>query len=490
MKKHSSRIEADVIVIGSGIAGAMAAYAQFKRGKNVVVIDRGGRLSKETIQDVFDSESFIGNSHVQQLRIDFAGDKSRARPMPAMVGGLARVYSGVSLRMREREFTRWPFSYDDLEPYYSEAESLMHVSGNRDSNDVTAPRRSGVHPLTLPSMSDHAMRLYRAATRCGLHPFQHPFVIDFEPKCVMCNHCNQVPCLYNCKWNPDTFLSQYEGNKLKMISRLEAVSIEWSGNGEERSVVGIKAVDMNSGEEVGLYAKKYILAAGAILSPRLLLESGVSEWNPLVGTHLMTHCLGLVVGFFPFRMSAEGDFHKWFSVSDYYFDDQGDVRGLIQQDHLTARKKIFGSIPKILHPFISLGYYNSCQMLVMAEDEPIASNRIVLDDTRESRVLVHHDFTKGDRAKRAFLAAKTKKILPKAGALVAVSFNGKSIYHACGTCRMGNDVRDSVTDSCGRLHGVDNLYVADASLFPTSSGVNPSLTIAASALRVADNIDR
>lgn len=472
-------IESDVVVVGSGIAGAMAARTLASKGRSVSVIEQGIKLSPQLVSGVFDSESFVGNPQIPQIRVEFSGDEKRTRPLPSVVGGLARFYSGVSLRMRQREFDKWPFTYDEIEPYYTAAEQIMKISGNK-SGDLSDPPRSKPHPLTLPPMSEYSKKLSWGADEMGLSPFQHPFAINFDAGCIRCNHCNQVPCSYNAKWSPDSLLAESAALPITVYDETSAVKIRYVGDGGGRRVEYVECLNKRDGSRIDFRAGQFVLACGAILTPKLMIASGMHEWNPLIGTHLMTHCLGLVVGFFPFRVSQEGDFHKWWSVGDYYFDEDGRVRGLIQQDHLTARKKVFAKVPKILHALVAKFYYNTCQILVIAEDDPRTQNCIGSD------MKIRQSFTTADEARRKFLADKSKRIMKQAGALMTFAFNGKSVYHACGTCRMGESMADSVTDSTGLVRGTQNLYAADASLFPTSSGVNPSLTIAANALRTAD----
>ncbi len=472
-------IETDVVVIGSGIGGAMAAYKLASRGKKVVILEQGVRLSAAQVKQVFESESFIGNPAVPLVEVHYDGKKTK-KNLPKVVGGLARFYAGVSLRMREKEFERWPFSYNEIEPYYSEAETLMKISGIAGIDPCEPPRsRSYIH--SLPAMSQMSAYLSNAAKERGLKPFQHPMAIRFEDGCVRCNHCNQVPCAYEVKWNPDSFLAEQKTLSIFLYDQTEVTALRWTQEGSERKVEAVEAL-RSDGQKILVKGKNYVLAAGALLTPKLLMKSGLQEINPLIGTHLMTHCLGLVVGFFPRPISREFDFHKWFSVSDYYYDEMGKVRGLIQQDHLTAKKKVFAKIPRWLHPLVARFYYNTCQLLVIAEDEPCVDNRLEISS---GSLKIHHTFSKNDSRRRKFLVSKAKKIMRKAGALFSFDFKGESIFHSCGTCRMGDSPKISVTNSCGQMWGVDNLYITDASLFPTSSGVNPSLTIAANSLRVA-----
>lgn len=482
-------IESDVVIVGSGVGGAMAGFCLAGKGKRVHILERGIALDGRLIKDVFESESFIGHSQIPLVTVDFLGDRKKNRPLPAVVGGLARFYAGVSLRMRAREFEKWPFSYEQIEPYYSRAEQLMHISGNP-GNDPLEPKRSQAYPHPLPPMSALSRRLAEGAEAMELKPFQHPMAIHFDGGCVRCNFCNQVPCLYGVKWNPDHFLSGQKELPIRLFPQTKANRIHFQKRNGEVRIESIEAFSQKEGETIRFRAKTFILSAGALGTPLLMLRSGFREITPSVGTCLMTHCLGLVVGFFPFQISAENDFHKWWSVSDYYFDEKGEVRGLIQQDHLTSRKKIFAKIPRWLHSLVAKFYYNSCQLLVIAEDEPCPENRVELPNGEmdSEQIQVAHSFTRKDLQKRDFLAKEAKKIMRKAGALATFAFKGKSVYHACGTCRMGTSPENSVTDPEGKVWGTGNLYVADASLFPTSSGVNPSLTIAANALKVADGI--
>lgn len=471
-------VESDVVVVGSGIGGAMAACALAQKGKRVHILEKGIRLDPALVQDVFESESFIGHPKIPSVTVHFPQNQKRNRPLPAVVGGLARFYAGVSLRMRQREFEKWPFTYPELEPYYSQAEQFMHVSG-APGMDPCEPGRSQPYPHSVPAMSELSRRLAGGAQRMGLKPFQHPMAIHFDGGCVRCNFCSQVPCYYGVKWNPDSFLAGCASLPIQIFPQTEALRIHWKKrNGT------VEFIETPKGR---FYAKAFILAGGALGTPLLMLRSGMHQIVPLAGTHLMTHCLGLVVGFFPFQISAENDFHKWWSVSDYYFDEKGEVRGLIQQDHLTTRRKIFARVPRWLHPLVGRFYYNTCQLLVIAEDEPQLQNRVSAGG-QNAAMEVFQTFSPKDLQKRDFLAKQAKKIMRRAGALMTFAFTGKSVYHACGTCRMGTSPDDSVTDAQGRVWGLENLYVADASLFPTSSGVNPSLTIAANALRVADKI--
>lgn len=483
-------IQADVVVVGSGIAGCLSAYQLASQGNKVAILEQGSILPLESVVAIHESESFMGNPNVTCIPLDLVnGKKISRRYLPSVVGGLAKFYAGVSIRMREKEFERWPISYQEIEPYYSKAEHILQVSGKA-GVDPLDPPRSETYVHDLPEMSELSRKLSKGAEALGLKPFQHPFAIQFEKNCIRCNYCNQVPCPYDAKWSPDKLLLENSNLPIRLYDQTSAVKIHWKNKGNKRKIQFIEATNNKDKTVIHFRAKNFVIAGGALFTPKLMILSGFREQNSLVGTHLMTHCLGLVVGLFPFQISEEQDFHKWFSISDYYFDEAGRVIGLIQQDHLTTLRNLLLKVPRALHPVVKKFYYNTCQLLVIAEDEARPENRIDFDHSQNGSVIsVHHQFTKSDVKRRGYLVSKARAIMKSAGAIATIRFKGQSVFHACGTCRMGKSAADSVTDSRGRVWGTENLYVADASLMPTSSGVNPSLTIAANALRVADYIE-
>lgn len=475
-------VEADVVIVGAGLAGALAAYKHALAGRRTVVVDRGAVLDHDTVVKVFEDESVIKGKRVEKFSVRVArGLFSHKKKVPVAVGGLARFYAAVSMRMREREFDAWPFSYAELEPYYSEAEHLMKISGNA-GTDPCEPPRSRPYVSPLPPVSGFSTQLVKGAQSLGLRPFQHPFAIQF-PDCMFCNFCNQVPCPVYAKWSPDRFLHSLAHLPIELHQQVEIEDLRREGPAGDQRVTAATGRDRQTGEAISFRAQQFFLAAGGFFTPVLMQRSGLDEQNELVGSHLMTHCLGMVLGIFRKRITAEGGFNKWFSVSDAYFDDVGNVNGMIQQEHLTTWKGTVAVWPRIVRPIVEAFYYRTCQLLIIGEDEPHRRNHVALDG--RGRIVIRKDYSKQDRRRRARLIKLGKRIMKASGAFARLGFNGRSVYHICGTARMGTDPSHSVTDQRGRVWGTKNLYVCDASLFPTSSGVNPSLTIAANSLRVA-----
>ena len=240
-----------------------------------------------------------------------------------------------------------------------------------------------------------------------------------------------------------------------------------------------------------------IVAAGALQSPAILLRSELDRFSQgdLIGRFLMRHCNAVVAGIFPFRTNPEGVFHKQLCFSDFYedFRDQDDMALGVIQD-------IYTPSPEILKYHAPSGFKNAAafsagwlqNLLCVAEDEPQYDNRVTLAEHKDAygveRAQVAHCYTDRDRDRRDYLVGKTKQILRKAGAFFFHTHQIDSFSHGVGSVRMGNDEEASILTADCQFRGLDNLFVVDGSVFPASGGVNPSLTIAANALRVANGI--
>jgi choline dehydrogenase-like flavoprotein len=266
----------------------------------------------------------------------------------------------------------------------------------------------------------------------------------------------------------------------------------------EGRVAALGAVDRTSGERLELKAERIVLAAGALATPHLLLASGLGERNPAgqaVGRYLTRHCNGIVIGVFPKVPDRGLRFHKQVAFHDFYFGSPGSpghgTLGSIQQLQTPPIALVKANAPRLMGPFLSVALPHTTGLLVMAEDQPRLENGITLDATRRDalglpRASLRHRYTARDLRGRHALFAQARRILRKAGALFFYRHEIKTFSHAAGTVRFGEDPRSAPLDPLCRFRGLDNLYVTDASFMPTGGGVNPSLTIAANALRVGE----
>jgi choline dehydrogenase-like flavoprotein len=246
-----------------------------------------------------------------------------------------------------------------------------------------------------------------------------------------------------------------------------------------------------------------ILAAGALATPHLLLASGLDRLNPAgdaVGRYLMRHCNAMTYGIFTRRPNPANEHHKQIALHDFYFgaDERGapaDKLGNMQQVMGPAAGLLEHVMPRPIARILAPVALHLTGLLSIAEDQPRPENRVRLDPSAADaygvpKMVVEHRYTARDLAARRFMVRKAKQILRRAGALGCVTWKVSTFSHAVGTVRMGPDERTSPLDADGRFRGLENLYVTDGSALPTSAGVNPSLTIAANALRIGRGIAR
>ena len=240
-----------------------------------------------------------------------------------------------------------------------------------------------------------------------------------------------------------------------------------------------------------------VLAAGALNTPAILLRSELSSAGSpdLIGRFLMRHCNGVVSYVFPFRTNPERIFHKQLCFTNFYEDHRersNTAVGIIQDIYTPGAEILSHFAPPGLRfctRFVSAFVQN---LLCIAEDDAAPENRVTLSKRRDpfghELAQVTHRYSENDRQRRDYLVGKARKILKAAGGLISHVYPIDTFSHAVGTCRMGEDPKDSVLDRECRLRGLDNAWVVDGSVMPTAGGVNPSLTIAANGLRVGEAI--
>jgi choline dehydrogenase-like flavoprotein len=266
---------------------------------------------------------------------------------------------------------------------------------------------------------------------------------------------------------------------------------------ERGQVTGVVAQDIRSKEQSVYRARRVVLGAGALASPHLILTSGLQRHNPgghVVGRYLMRHLNRVVFGLFSSPPAPDGRFHKQIGIHDLYFGDpsvrqRGKLGGIQQVGTPPAalvRQQLAGPLGSI---GARLSGYTT-GLLTIAEDQPQFENRVTLDAKHTDsyglpRLVISHRYSTRDDAASKVLLRAARNVLRRAGAWACYQHQIRTFSHAVGTVRMGRDPRTSALDQYGRFRGLDNLYVLDGSFMPRSGGVNPSLTIAANALRSA-----
>jgi len=241
-------------------------------------------------------------------------------------------------------------------------------------------------------------------------------------------------------------------------------------------------------------APLFVVSCGAVNSAALLLRSatdahpnGLANSSGLVGRRYMAHLATMMQGFHPFRRNLTV-FQKTVAINDFYLRGPGVPYPLGQ---IQSQGRTHGVMAQTVVPWIPLWAYDAwvsrgVDWLVMSEDLPAAENRVRVD--AQGRVHLH--YRPNNLAAHRMLVAETRRILKRLGFWIVVkhSHGARNTTHQCGTLVFGTNPRESVLDSYCRTHDIGNLFVVDASFFPSSAAVNPGLTIAAQALRAADHI--
>jgi choline dehydrogenase-like flavoprotein len=409
------------------------------------------------------------------------------------VGGMSVFYGGASLRLRERDLDRWPISYEDLAPFYEEAEALLGVHG-QDGADPLGPPRSNPYPFAPIPLAEPARRVQDAARLLGHNPFHIPLAINFSdttrPQCIRCTTCDGYPCRIEAKNDlTTTVLKRAQNAGLEILANSVVTRFERSGS----RIRSLEAVDKTTRQPVTITADRYVLSAGAIHSPAILLRSGLS--GAFIGRCLMRHYNVIIACVFPFQTNPERTFHKQTCLTDFYEDlrdETGTAVGVIQDIYTPDLAVMKAHAPAWAKWVMSLTHRYMQNLLCVAEDDPREENGVTLTEAKDAYGLevakVTHDYTEADQRRSNILAVKAKDILQEAGGRFPYRYRIDTFSHGVGSLRMGTSGTDSAVDVNCRLHGMDNLYVSDGSFMSTSGGVNPSLTIAANGLRVGDHL--
>ena len=510
----------DVIVIGSGPGGASLAQRLAPTGQRILLLERGDYLPRS--QKNWDSQTVFVDGAYQTKETWYGRGGEEFHPgLHYYVGGNSKVYGAALLRLRARDFEEirhadglspaWPLKYDAFEPYYAEAERLFHVHGQR-GEDPTEPPSSGPFPHPPVSHEPAVEALSQSLTQNGLRPFHLPLGILLDEKngkptptsiCTRCDAFDGFPCLLNGKADAqvicvDPALAAYPN--LTLLTGAYAARLETDATG--RTVTGVQVT--RAGLEERYTADIVVVACGALSSALLLLRSandkhphGLANGSDQVGRNYMRHNQSVLMALL--RRPNDTVFQKTLAVSDYYFgsDDWEFPLGLIQMCATSHGAQIRGeALPAWLEwlpgmPFDEMARH-SLDFWLSSEDLPRPDNRIYYDGDR-----VVLDLTENNMEAHHRLKKKLEQILSHAGAHPLLMernlYFGKGIpiggtAHQAGTARFGTDPATSVLDLDCKAHELDNLYVTDASFFPSIGAVNPTLTIVANALRVADRI--
>ncbi len=511
----------DLIVIGSGPGGASVAYRAAARGKRVLLLERGDYLRRSP--ENWDAKAVFVDAKYQAKETWYDAAGRAFHPgLHYFVGGNSKVYGAALFRLRERDFGEipypegvspaWPLPYAAFEPYYTMAEQLFHVHGAR-GEDPNEPPASAPYPFPPVAHEPEIAALDRDLRKAGVRPFHLPLGILLDEKdgvvsptspCIRCEAFDGFPCPTNGKADSqvvcvDPALAAHP-DQLTLLTGAYVSRLETDAAG--RTVTKVCVTRQGQSEEY--CADVVVVACGALSSALLFLRSanarhpqGLANGSGQVGRNYMRHNQSVLMALL--RHPNRTIFQKTLGISDYYFrgPDQDYPLGLIQMLAKTHPAQIQGeALPDWLGwlpsaPFEALAD-RTVGFWLSSEDLPRPENRVFYDGDRT--VL---DLTENNMAAHRGLRRQLERLLGSLDVhpllMERTLYLGKDIpvagtAHQAGTLRFGDDPATSVLDIDCKAHEVDNLYVADASFFPSIGAVNPTLTIIANALRVADRI--
>ena len=511
----------DVIIIGTGAGGGTLAYKLAPSGKRILLLERGGYVPREKDNWSTKAVNLEGKYQTKEVWLDSNGDPLHPHTN-YYVGGNTKFYGAALFRLRREDFGEikhsggispaWPISYEDIEPYYTQAERLYHVHGQR-GEDPTEPPASAPYPHPPVSHEPRIQHLSDDFARLGLRPFHTPLGVMLDEqnphksRCIRCETCDGHPCLVYAKSDAQVLCVDpaLEHPNVTLLTNAYVSRLETSPSGREVT----KVIVQRNGATEGYSANIVVVSCGAINSAALLLRSvndkhprGLANGSDVVGRHYMGHVNSVLMAIS--KCPNPTVFQKSLSVNDFYL---GSEEWSYPMGHISFVGKLDRDTLRAGAPAIAPGFTldlmakHSLDFWLTSEDLPDPDNRVILDH-KGNIVLV---YTPNNEEGHQRLIAKLKELMQQqakcqdhghechVGLFARNLFLGQRIplagvAHQNGTIRFGRDPKTSALDVNCKAHEVDNLYVVDASFFPSSGAVNPALTIMANALRVGDHL--
>ena len=514
----------DAIIIGTGAGGGTIGYSLAKQGLNILFIEKGSNYNngiKGNYAEFFKQNNI---SNIKWRKIlkrsgrDFdniiESNKEKFPFIGAGTGGSTAIYGMALERFIESDFEPrkrnilneksdlpydgWPLKYKELIPYYIEAETLYKVRGTIDP----LKNNDRFNYLSPPNITENNKELFNLFQNKGLNPYILPRSCNFLDDCI---ECQGFLCPIDCKNDSYNICVKPAIEKFgsTLITNAEVKELLSTGN----KITGVEYVKDN--KTYVERAEIYILSAGALRTPTILLKSnnykGISNGSGLVGKNLMRHCIDLFLVKTKNKPPRNG-FIKEIALNDFYNDSNNKLGTLQSFGRLPSSKvlltnlfdsklgnnlKIKKLLSNITHPsqnILNTFFSYFTPMNNILEDLPYNTNYIGLSNDKVTPV-INYKLNEFERHQIKRFRTKSSKIFdPLKFILIKQAEDNKRIAHACGTCRMGSEKESSVVNYKCQSHEINNLYIADASIFPTSGGTNPALTIIANSLRIADHI--
>ena len=499
----------DFIIIGSGAGGATLARQLSKKGKWVLVLERGGQLPLEE-QNIVGTDLFRKTRYHPKGENWLGPDGDPFAPQTVYaLGGNTKIWGAVLERMRTEDFEElplqdgtspsWPISYEELEPFYGKAEEIYNVKGSQ-GIDKTEPDRSKGYENPPKSIEPLFKEIQNILLEEGFNPYYLPISwpentqdIDFDNCAMFQKGDSQLYGIYN---------SNQDFLKIKTNAKVVKLDVNSSG----KSIKGVEAeID---GDKWLFSSDVVILAAGAINTPIILLNSkssshpnGLGNSSNMVGKNLMNIQMTCILQ--RANNLTSGYFPKSLGLNDFYFGDKNVnfPLGHIQTGGGVLRDAFFAESPPVLSlitRFIpDFGLKNlakrSISWWAMTEVLPDPENAVTIQNNRVKINYIHNNLEAHDRLVYRWL--DTLKVIENNPLSVSITQTPAHprglaplsiVGYSCGTCKMGNDPKTSVVNKNGKCHDIDNLYISDASIFPSCPSIGHGLTVIALSLKLGD----
>lgn len=538
--KYEMTDQVDFVIIGAGAAGGIVAKELSTAGFRVIVLEQGPYLREQDFQhDELKNlwQAALMNDHKRQPNTFRKTEKEKAKRQPAvfygrMVGGGTVHFTANYWRFHEIDFIErsrrgpiagtgfadWPITYADLEPYYTQAEWELGISGQAGANPFD-PWRSKPYPVLPLPVKSSGVLAERAARKLGWHAFPAPMAIISQPYrgrsgCLHCGFCEFFGCEAKAKSSTlATVIPEAEQTgrcEIRPNSYARKISTDHAGR-----VDGVIYFDAN-GRENFQKAKAVVVCANGAETPRLLLMSqsnlfphGLANSSGLVGKYLMFNGVSFTGALFEHPLNEYKSVEVTRVIQDFYEIDP--KHGFYGGGGIDTRFDFqpigfaLGGLPKDVPRWGSefkatLKEYFTRTMFVMTHSTslPLKTNNISLDPHVKDAwglpaLRVTYKDHPDDIKTMTFFQERAMELLDAAGALKKWAFPVEEqafTAHLLGTCRMGDDPKTSVIDKYHRAHDVPNLFICDGSSLVTSGRGQPTCTIQALAYRAADHMIR
>lgn len=511
----------DVIIIGTGAGGGTLAWKLAPSGKRILLLERGGHVPRE--KENWDPSAVNVKARYNTTETWRTMDGGELHPHTNyFVGGNTKFYGAALFRLREDDFGEvrhhggispaWPIRYQEIEPYYTEAEALYHVHGQR-GEDPTEPPASAPYPHPAVSHEPRIQQLADDLAAMGLRPFHVPLGVKLDEQhphtspCIRCSTCDGFPCLVQAKADAQVCAVDpaLQHTNVTLLTGALVKQLETDATGRLVTTVVVE----REGAEERYAGDVVVVSCGAINSAALLLRSrndrhprGLANSSDVVGRHYMGHINSVQMALS--KCPNPTVFQKTLAINDFY---RKSSEWDFPLGHISFVGKLDGQTLKAGAPAFVPGWtlnkmaQHSLDFWLTSEDLPAPENRVTLNS--DGQIVL--SYTPNNEEGHSRLVAKLKNLMQQTtkcgihghdchqGLLARNLWVGQRIplagvAHQCGTIRFGDDPQSSALDRNCKAHELDNLYVVDASFFPSSGAVNPALTIMANALRVGAHL--